>query len=277
MGLPARPPMEVTIEHFRLQFEQPQTVKFAAPLLILPDLLNTRRHMAIIIGYFASIGWEVYSTSLRELAGAGSHPQPDQVGWQDTLALVEDLITALGRDTILLGHGAGGLIALALAGQPGVKAAVALAPLAPGVRSPMFKGASAWFGLRPARLLYPPRGRNLFELFSDAEPFHRDTLIRELVPASAQLARDIAAGRPSLQSDSRAPRMIIIGGADPFAPIDPVRAMAGSIGARIVILPGRGHWLAGGRTLERVVAEVQRFLVLTLGRDLLLLYYPEDS
>jgi len=39
-------------------------------------------------------------------------------------------------------------------------------------------------------------------------------------------------------------------------------------------MPNRGHWLIGGRVLERAVAEVQRFLVLSLGRDLLLLY-PE--
>jgi hypothetical protein len=41
------------------------------------------------------------------------------------------------------------------------------------------------------------------------------------------------------------------------------------------VVRGRGHWLIGGRALERAVAEVQRFLVRNLGGDLLLLY-PEE-
>jgi len=47
------------------------------------------------------------------------------------------------------------------------------------------------------------------------------------------------------------------------------------IGATIRVVYGRGHWLIGGRALERAVAEVQRFLVRNLGGDLLLLY-PEQ-
>ncbi|MGA2411491.1 MAG: alpha/beta fold hydrolase [Candidatus Binataceae bacterium] len=266
--------METTVGRFHLQYEQPQTAKFAAPLLILPDLFNTRRHMAVMIGYFASIGWEVYALSLDELASSAAM-SPDQLDWPAALALVQELVAALGRGTIVLGHGAGGLLALALAGRLGIESAVALAPLVPGDRSPMLKRASGWLGLSRPRLLYPPRGRTLFELFADAEPFHRDTLIRDLVPASAQLARDIASGKPSLDAAGRAPRLIITGGADPFASAGSVRAMAERIASRIIVVPGRGHWLAGGRTLERVIAEVQRFLVLTLGRDLLLLYPDE--
>ena len=42
--------------------------------------------------------------------------------------------------------------------------------------------------------------------------------------------------------------------------------MAKAIGVLFVTIPGRGHWLFSGRTLERVVAEVQRFLVRSFGR-----------
>ena len=38
---------------------------------------------------------------------------------------------------------------------------------------------------------------------------------------------------------------------------------------------GAGHWLVGGRALERAINETQRFLVRALGQDLLLLY-PEE-
>ena len=43
----------------------------------------------------------------------------------------------------------------------------------------------------------------------------------------------------------------------------------------LVAMRSRGHWLVGGRALERAINETQRFLVRALGRDLLLLY-PEE-
>ncbi len=56
----------------------------------------------------------------------------------------------------------------------------------------------------------------------------------------------------------------------------PVRKMLGSpIGAKVAKINGRGHWLIGGRALERAINETQRFLVRALGQDLLLLY-PEE-
>jgi pimeloyl-ACP methyl ester carboxylesterase len=265
--------MEITVGRFKLQLEQPQTVKFASPLLILSDLFMTPRHLAVPIGYFASIGWEVYAANPydSEVVDASSGPPMD---WAATLANTRDLLVAIHRDAIVIGHGLGGLLALAVADHPQVEAVVALAPLVSGFKSPMFKRASRLFGLWRPRLLDPPRGRDRFELFADADAFHRDILIRDLRPASAALARDIVAGQPSLFPHAPIPLLIISGEADPFAPINRVQALADKIGARFVSMPNRGHWLIGGRVLERVIAEVQRFLVLSLGRDLLLLY-PE--
>jgi pimeloyl-ACP methyl ester carboxylesterase len=265
--------MEITAGHFKLQLEQPQTVKFAAPMLILPDQFMTPGHLAVPVGYFASIGWEVYTADPYVREDASPDPALD---WGAIFGNARDLISALGRELIMIGHGVGGLLALALADHSQVKAAVALAPIVPGFNAPILKRASRPFGLRRPRLLYPPRGRALFDLFADADPFQRDTLIRGLKPASASLARAIAAGEPELLRSTPTPRLIISGDADPFAPIAQVRVMAEAIGAAFITISGRGHWLFGGRTLERVVAEVQRFLVHNLGGDLLLLYSDED-
>jgi pimeloyl-ACP methyl ester carboxylesterase len=265
--------MDITAGRFRLQLEQPQTVKFAAPLLMVPSLFMTPRHLAFPIGYLASIGWEVYAADLYDPAG-GSPGRP--MDWAATLANIHDLIAALDRGLVVIGHGAGGLFALALADQPQVKAAVALAPLVPGFNAPILKRASRFLGLRRPLLLKPPQGRALFDLFADADGFHRDTLIRGLKPASASLARAIAAGQPELSRTTSMPRLIVSGEADPFAPIDQVSVMAKAIEAPLVTLAGRGHWLFGGRTLERVIVEVQRFLVRNLGKDLLLLQSDED-
>jgi pimeloyl-ACP methyl ester carboxylesterase len=267
--------MEIIAGRFKFQFEQPQTVKFASPLPLISDLFMRPRHLAVPIGYFVSIGWEVYAADPYESDHTAASPGPP-MDWAATLASARNLITALGRDIILIGHGAGGLLALALADHPQIKAVVALAPIVPGFNSSMLRRSSGLFGLwRPFRL-NPPRGRDSFELFADADAFHRDILIRDLTPASAAFARDIAAGQPSLFPHARIPSLVICGEADPFAPVALARVLAETANARFVTMPNRGHWLIGGRVLERVVAEVQRFLVLSLGRDLLLLY-PDET
>jgi len=126
------------------------------------------------------------------------------------------------------------------------------------------------------RPLKPPSGRALFDLIADAEPFHRESLIKQLVPDAAGAAREVARGEVELtRGESVAPRLIIAGDSDPFAPIDRTAAFAESIGAELRRMPRRGHWIIGGRALERVVGEAHRFLVRTLGQELLLLY-PEE-
>jgi hypothetical protein len=57
--------------------------------------------------------------------------------------------------------------------------------------------------------------------------------------------------------------------ADPFAPIHRASQLAGDIGARMVTLTGRGHWIIGGRAIDLVVSEAERFLVRTLGPELM--------
>jgi pimeloyl-ACP methyl ester carboxylesterase len=76
-------------------------------------------------------------------------------------------------------------------------------------------------------------------------------------------------------TEKTAPRLIVAGESDIFAPYEMLEQFAHRIGAPIVKITGRGHWLIGGRGLERAINEIQRFLVRSLGRDLLLLY-PEE-
>jgi predicted alpha/beta hydrolase family esterase len=68
---------------------------------------------------------------------------------------------------------------------------------------------------------------------------------------------------------------VVAGDSDIFAPIQQTTKFAESIGAKLATIAGRGHWIVGGRALERAINETQRFLVRALGQDLLLLY-PEE-
>jgi pimeloyl-ACP methyl ester carboxylesterase len=178
---------------------------------------------------------------------------------------------------IVFGHGFGGLLALKLAEKSYTRAAIAIAPLIPGFRSPLFASVAntiaSWRGL-PLR---PPTRRSLFELVADVEPFQREAIIKGLVPDSSAIAREIADGEIRFADQVATPRLIVAGESDIFAPANRAASFAAAIGARFVTIPGRGHWLFGGRALERTIAETQRFLVHALGEELLLLYYPANA
>ncbi|HEY6394260.1 MAG TPA: alpha/beta fold hydrolase [Candidatus Binataceae bacterium] len=268
--------MEVQLGRFPAELERPEPLKFAWPVVVLPGLFSTARHLAVLVGYLATIGWEVYAPELGAAAGSGSTPALSRLGFDDLLALTAEAIDQIGRDVIVIGHGAGGLIALKIAEQPRVKAAVAIAPLIPGYPSALVTSFRNRLALWSGRALNPPTGRTLFELVADADPFQREALIKSLVPSSAVAAFQIARGEVQLtRGENIAPRLIVAGDSDVFVPFERVSNLADSIGAKIAKIPGRGHWLIGGRGLERAINEIQRFLVRALGQELLLLY-PEE-
>jgi len=263
--------MDSAIGRFPAQIEIPQPIKFASPIILLPELFTTRIHLAVLTGFLSTRGWEVYVPDFRAVAGTGGTPTLGRLDFDAALGLVQEAIALLGRDAIVIGHGLGGLIALALAERSHVRAAIALAPALPGLPSPLLLRPATLFALLRRRPLAPPRGRVLADFIANAETFQRRTLIDALVPDAGRIALQCARGRIRLaRFGEAAPRLIVVGDADPFAPIERARAIAGEIGARLVTLPGRGHWLVGGRSIDLVADEAERFLTRTLGPELAL-------
>ena len=268
--------MDIELGRFPTTCERPEPLKFAAPIFLLPELFTTPRHLAIVLGYLASIGWEVYVPDLRAAFGKGATPPLDKLQFSDLVALAGEAIDALGRDAVVLGHGVGGLLALKLSAHPRIKASVAYAPLIPGFRTPLISGFSNRIAMMRGREIKPPRGRILFELIADSDPFTRDGSIKAMLPDSPRVAADVINGAIDFAgSETSAPRLIVAGEQDIFAPFEKTTEFAKSIGAKLAKISGRGHWLIGGRALERAINETQRFLVRALGQDLLLLY-PEE-
>jgi len=267
---------DIELGRFPTNCERPEPLKFAAPIFLLPELFTTPRHLAIVLGYFASIGWEVYVPDLRAAFGKDATPPLDKLQFSDLVALAGEAIDALGRDAVVLGHGVGGLVALKLSAHPRIKASVAYAPLIPGFRTPLVSGFGNRIAIMRGREIKPPRGRVLFELIADSDPFTRDGSIKAMLPDSGRVAADVINGAIDFaDSKKTAPRLIVAGESDIFAPFERTQKFADAIGARIAKIAGRGHWLIGGRALERAINETQRFLVRALGQDLLLLY-PEE-
>ena len=267
---------DVELGRIPAQRELPEPVKFAWPIVVLPELFATPRHLALVIGYLASIGWEVFVPNLRAAFGKGPTPALEKLRFNDLATLAGEALEGIGRDAVVLGHGVGGLIALKLSAHPRVKASVAYAPLIPGFRTPMVGGIGNRIAMMFGRPIKPPRGRILFELIADSDPFTREALINAMVPDSGALATDVMNGAIEFAaSDKASPRLVVAGDSDIFAPLPDTTAFAKSIGAKLATIAGRGHWLIGGRALERAINETQRFLVRALGQDLLLLY-PEE-
>lgn len=248
---------------------RPATPKFARPLVLCPELFTMISHLSLLVGYLVSLGWEVCALDLH------AAPRGVPPGLAGLVELAGEAITALDREVVALGHGVGGLVALHLTARPDVAAGVALAPALPGFRSPLCLSLRNRLVARLGGALRPPAGRTLFELVADADQFQRETIIRALRPAPGGVGREVARGALTAPPASGKPRLIVCGDSDIFAPLDRVRGLAAATGAELATLPGRGHWLIGGRSLERAVNTTQRFLVKALGRELLLLY-PED-
>jgi pimeloyl-ACP methyl ester carboxylesterase len=268
--------MDIELGRFPTTCERPEPIKFAAPIVLFPELFTSPRHLAIVLGYLGSIGWETYVPDLRAAYGTGATPSLAKLHFNDLAALASEAIDALGRDSVVLGHGVGGLLAMKLSAHPRIKASVAYAPLIPGFRTPLIAGFANRIAIMRGREIKPPRGRILFELIADSDPFTRDGLIKSLLPDSGRVAADIINGKIDFAPPEKsAPRLIVAGESDIFAPFEMTTKFANSIGAKITRIAGRGHWLIGGRALERAINETQRFLVRALGQDLLLLY-PEE-
>ena len=265
--------MDVVLGRLHAQFERPQTRKFAWPIVILPELFTSCRHLTIMAGHLVSIGWEVYILDAYAGLNRLLTKQTGRVTFRDLVEGVTVALEAIGSDIIVAGHGFGGLIALKIAEARSARAAVAVAPLIPGVRSPLLLPEPRWFW-RSERTWLPPR-RRMLELFSEAEPFQRHALIKALIPMDTSAAREIAGGDIEF-APSATPRIIITGETDEFAPSRNAAQFARTIDARFISLEGRGHWLIAGRALERVIAYMHRFLVQVLGEEVLLLYEKQE-
>src|SRR5260370_5327660 len=218
--------------------EPPEPVKFAWPIMVLPELFTTPRHLALVLGYLASIGWEVFVPDLRAVFGKGSTPPIEKLRFNDLAALASEAIEGIGRDAVVLGHGVGGLVALNLSEHRRVKAAVAYAPLVPGFRTPIVGGIANRLAMMLGRPIKPPRGRILFELIADSDPFTRDALINAMVPDSGALATEVITGAIEFAApDKTAPRLVVAGDSDIFAPLQQTTKFAESIGAKLAAVP----------------------------------------
>ena len=235
--------------------------RFGASMILVPGLWAGPGAWRGCAGLLAHRGWECHLVDPRGL---------DRGGLADRAAALADYAAALATPAVLVGHDAGGLAAILAAGRHPAAAAVLVAPLVPrtpGARS-LVRSPRALLALVRDRAVAPPSGAAAARLGADGgggAPVG-------LAPEPAAVVRDVVWGRVALAPVPGTPTLVAAGDHDPLATTAEIAALAHALGAQIETLPGAGHWPLAGRTWQRTVDVVHRWVVRRLGAQNLDLY-----
>ena len=224
--------------------------RFRRPLLFVHGLWTGSWIWQGFMGYLAHRGWDSWAPSFLEDERAGT----------DRVPLLVDLCRTLPAPPVLVAHDAGAHVAADLAAAIAAPALVAIAPLL-SRRDVGRAGVFTWPRLWRARLLGatvpPPAGG------AAAEYCERFDLLR---PDSAALFRRLAAA--SLPRAER-PSLAIGSAGDRTSRAADIERLARERGWAFHRHDGRGHFPTAEPGWERLADEVHRWLVRTLGEELL--------
>jgi len=233
--------------------------RYAAALVCIPGLWAGSGIWRGFASFLGHRGWECHLLDVRGVPG----------GLGARAAAVRAYATALPAPAILVGHDAGGLVALAAAAHGATAAVVLLTPLAPGSR------AARRLVLAPRTLLallvgspVPPPAGSAAAAWADMPAGLRASL----GPEGAAAVREIVWGRVRPTPARGMPALVVAGACDPLLPPPAADALARAVGAELRMLEGADHWPLGGARWQPAVTLVHRWLVQRLGEPLLETY-----
>jgi pimeloyl-ACP methyl ester carboxylesterase len=241
---------DLEVECWRAEFD-----KYAAAILLLHGLWTGSWIWRAAAGYLAHRGWNCHALAWRGAATT----------WAGLLTCAQRAAEELERP-VVIGHDLGALAALQLCG---VRAAVALSPLACGAGAaphPLARGAAA----RLARW----RGADIRPRDGEAR--------RVLGVGAALLAPESSRWLGELErlelggEVDRVPRLVAAGDADACLPAAAAEEIARRRGAELKIYEGAGHDQPYGPRWQAAAADTHRWLVQQLGESLLRLRGDED-
>lgn len=275
--------METRLATLRAEVSTPERIKFTAPLLLLHGLWTGSWIWRETASALAQRGWEVWAVDLR--GRPGSRPV-DAIGKIRLQEYVEDVVVAaqaLWAPPIVCGHDLGALLALLAAAHHTPRALLCLSPLLPRAwvaqgRPPLpLVRLSAVPALLWGRPLPPPRftvARDF--LFNRLPPAVQAQLSARLMPDSGTVVRTLTRGQVPLPNATIAcPILTASGDADRMGAQGAARWLAGHLGAEHREYAEQGHWLLAGAHGTRVIADLHRWLIMTLGEALLV--PPEEE
>jgi pimeloyl-ACP methyl ester carboxylesterase len=188
-------------------------------------------------------------------------------------AAVAEYVAALPTPAVLIGHDAGGLIALAAARGMVPPAVVLIAPLVPGSRAVrgLVLGARSLLALVLGGRVPAPTG-HARAAWLDLPESGAAEIGRALAPDDAGIVREVAWGRVHPAPPGAVPVLLVAGDRDLFLPPAGARILAGGQAADLHVLENAGHWPFADSCWQSTVAIVHRWLVQRLGEPLLEIY-----
>lgn len=233
-----------------------ESARYRTSLLFLPDLWAPAEVWLPVATFLGHRGWE---GQLVELRGAGDLPA--------RATALAALAGRLSDAPVLIGHGAGALVALEAARRTGVAAAVvAVAPLVPG-SAPVQALTRRWeaiFALVRGGPIPPPRDDHARRVFGEV-PAGLDA-------ETARAVLDVVRGRPPAAGGLGIPTLVVAGERDPLLRPESATALASALAADCEVIGGAAHWPMLAGSWQRTVAVVHRWLVRRLGESVLEFY-----
>ena len=237
--------------------------RYTASIVCVPGLWSGAGVWHGFAGHLGHRGWECHLLDVSAVAG----------GVAARANAVADYAAALPTPSVLVGHDAGGLIALIAAHRTAPAAVVLAAPLVPGSREArrLVLGARALLALIVGGDVPPPTGRARAAWLDLPDPVPAE-LLRALAPDDAGVVRDVVWGRVRPAPAGPLPVLLLAGARDVLLPPAQARILAGTVAAELQVLDGAGHWPFAGPSWQNAVVLVHRWLVQRLGEPLLELY-----
>jgi len=206
-------------------------------------------------GFLGHRGWD---GSLVELRGSG--------GIADRAATLARHVATFEHPPVLIGHGAGGVVALEVARTSPLAAVVLMAPIVPG-SAPCRRLTARWdavWAIALGRDVPPPRGGHAQRVYGEVPA--------DLAGETPRAVLDVVRGRCEGPRPLSVPGLVIAGSADPLLPPEAAVGLASTLGAEREEIPGAGHWPMLQPGWRATAAIVHRWLVRRLGEPLLDFY-----
>lgn len=243
---------------------EPESPRYATDVVFLHGLWASPAAWSRVAAAMAHRGWRCWL-----LDGRG----PDRAGvglasWRERAIAA---IGSLDAPPVLVGHDAGGLVALRLAAEARPRAAIAVAPLVEGTAgllSARQRILARWIG----RTVEPPPADHAAFSGLGGEDLAR---VRATLGPEAG---DIVAGLRGEWLAPAAPAVpTLVVGQEQDRIIAPIalRIIASGIGADFTELPGT-HWPMGEQRIDAWTSLLHRWLIRSLGSGVLLLSGDED-
>lgn len=238
----------------------------AFPLVFLHGYWSHHEFFPTYLRFFSAAGFDCYAVSRRGRKGVP--PQHARgVRIQDYVDDTLRILDAIGQEAIVVGWSLGGLVAQKVAEAGRCRAAVLVAPAAPGdIR--VLPSLTALPGYlrhlvdlllgRPFLLTYGNAVRTLFNRIPEAD---RRRLYDTMVPDSGIIGRQIAlTGVRVDASRVLCPMLCVVGADDKMTPAPSVRRIAHKYGADLREYSGHGHWLTEEPGWEAIARDILAWL-----------------